>query len=187
MVIIMTKTVKTTTPATSIPADTQAQAITARTNLFAVYPEIQKLYESFGSPETSLATQWFNKDTAEKIGKFVVFIRKLELNELFPNFANLEKVSSLTDGGTINEKLLKALEDLCKKAFQINGKPEDEIFQTKGYRGIAIYLRNANLWDELGSDNSIITKGLKMFGLDVKAIKDCIEVERLLNELGIEE
>lgn len=181
----MTKTVKTAatpTPATAIPAD----AVAARNNLFAVYPEIQKLYESFGTPDTTLATTWFNKETAEKIGKFVVLIKKLEIDELFPNFENLEKVSSLTDGGTINEKLLKALEDLCKKAFQINGKPEDEIFQTKGYRGIAIYLRNANLWDEVGSENSIITKGLKMFGLDVKTIKDCIEVERLMSELNIE-
>lgn len=181
----MTKTVKTAatpTPATAIPAD----AVAARNNLFAVYPEIQKMYESFGTPETTLATTWFNKETAEKIGKFVVLIKKLEIDELFPNFDNLEKVSSLTDGGTINEKLLKALEDLCKKAFQINGKPEDEIFQTKGYRGIAIYLRNANLWDEVGSENSIITKGLKMFGLDVKTIKDCIEVERLMSELNIE-
>jgi hypothetical protein len=175
-----------TTPATPA-ADVQAQAAEARNNLFQVYPEIQKLYDSFGSPETTLATQWFDKEVSERIGKFVVLIRKLELDELFPNFSNLEKVSSLTDGGTINEKLLRALEDLCKKAFQINSRPEDEIFQTKGYRGIAIYLRNANLWDEIGSDNSIITKGLKLFGLDVKAIKDCIDVERLLNELGIEE
>lgn len=181
----MTKTVKTTatpTPATSIPSD----QIVARNNLFAVYPEIQNLYESFGSPETTLATQWFNKGTAEKIGKFVVLIKKLEIDELFPNFNALEKVSSLTDAGSINDNLLKALEDLCKKSFQMNEKPEDEIFQTKGYRNIAIYLRNANLWDEVGSENSIITKGLKMFGLDVKTIKDCIEVERLLCELNIE-
>jgi hypothetical protein len=185
----MTKTVKTATPASApVPAaDTQAQAAEARNNLFQVYPEIQKLYDSFGSPETTLATQWFDKEVSERIGKFVVLIKKLEIDELFPNFNALEKVSSLTDGGTINDKLLRALEDLCKKAFQINSRPEDEIFQTKGYRGIAIYLRNANLWDELGSDNSIITKGLKLFGLDVKAIKDCIDVERLLNELGIEE
>lgn len=185
----MTKAVKTTATATpaGIPADTQAQAITARENLFAVYPEIKKLYESFGTPDTTMATTWFAKDMAEKIGKFVVLIRKLEIDELFPNFANLEKVSSLTDGGTINDKLLRALEDLCKKSFQINSKPEDEIYQTKGYRGIAIYLRNANLWDEVGSENSIITRGLKMFGLDVKTIKDCIEVERLMSELNIEE
>jgi len=182
----MTKTVKTATPA-GIPADVQAQAVEARNNLFQVYPEIQKLYESFGSPETTLATQWFNKETAARIGKFTVLIKKLEIDELFPNFAALDQVAQLTDGGSINENLLNALEGLCKKAFQINSRPEDEIFQTKGYRGIAIYLRNANLWDELGSDNSRIVKGLKMFGLDVKSIKDCIEVERLMSELGIEE
>lgn len=180
----------TTATATATPATTPATtpAVEARNNLFQVYPEIQKLYEGFGTPDTTMATAWFTKDMAEKIGKFTVLIRKLELDELFPNFTNLEKVSSLTDGGSINENLLRALEDLCKKSFQINNsKPEDEIYRTKGYRGIAIYLRNANLWDEVGSENSIITKGLKMFGLDVKTIKDCIEVERLLNELGIEE
>lgn len=191
----MAKSVKRTSTTTQAfveptlpePTDTQAQATEARDNLFAIYPEIKRLYESFGSPATTLATTWFNKDTAASIGKFVVLIKKLEIEELFPNFANLEKVSSLTDGGTINNTILKALEDLCKKAFQINEKKDDEIFQMRGYRNIALYLRKTELWDELGSESSIITKGLKLFGLDTKTIKDCVDVERLLDELGIKE
>ena len=157
----------------------------SREQFFSIYPEIGNLYNKFGEPETRLSTAWFDKDMAILIGKFVALIKKLEVDELFPNYNNLFNVSSLTDAGTIADNLLQALSTLCKKSFQIKSN-NDEIFQMKGYRDMAMWLISRNLDDEIGSENSIITKGLRMFGMDVKTIKDCIDVEREIISLGID-
>ena len=178
-----------TTPAPGmIPGTTTEDITKSRAQLFDLYPEVGNLYNKICSnPSTTLSTTWFTKDTATLIGKFVVLMKRLEITELFPNFDSLEKVASITDGGTISEELLRALESLCKKSMKIKSvAASDEILQMKGYRDMAIFLRNVKLWDEVGCDSSIITKGLRFFNVDIKTLRDCIDMERLLDELDIQ-
>lgn len=169
----------------AIPGTTFEELAKAREQLFTIYPEIGSLYGKFGDPNTTLRADWFDKDQAVLIGKFVTLIKKLEIEELFPNWEVLKRIAELTDGGTINDTILRALETLCKKSLAMKAKCNDEIMEVRAYRDMAITLRNINLWDELGSENSILTKGLRMFGIDIKTLKDCIDTERLLDELGI--
>ena len=179
-----------TTPAPApgmIPGTTTEDIAKSRAQLFDLYPEVGNLYNKIcTNPSTTLSTTWFTKDTATLIGKFVVLMKRLEITELFPNFDALEKVASITDAGTISEELLRALESLCKRSMKIKSAASDEILQMKGYRDMAIFLRNVKLWDEVGSDSSIITKGLRFFNVDIKTLRDCIDMERLLDELDIQ-
>ena len=175
-----------TLPAGALLGTTTDDVAKSRAQLFDLYPEVGNLYNKICSnPNTTLNTTWFSKESATLIGKFVVLMKKLEITELFPNFDALEKVASITDGGTISEELLRALESLCKKSMKINAA-SDEILQMKGYRDMAIYLRNVKLWDEVGCESSIITKGLRFFKIDIKTLRDCIDMERLLDELDIQ-
>lgn len=177
-----------TTPAPGmIPGTTTADIEKSRAQLFDLYPEVGNLYNKIcTNPNTTLNTSWFTKESATLIGKFVVLMKRLEITELFPNFDSLEKVASITDGGTISEELLRALESLCKKSMKIKSVSSDEILEMKGYRDMAIFLRNIKLWDEVGCESSIITKGLRLFGVDIKTLRDCIDMEKLLDELDIQ-
>lgn len=180
---LTTATSQATVPTTAVPTKLDPMA-KEREQFFSIYPEIKKLYESFGDPSTTLRTDWFDVDISKNMGRFVTLIKKLELDELFPNWEALKTIASLTDAGTIASSQLTALQVLCKKGFQINTS-NDEVFQLKGYRDIAAWLISRDLDKELDREDSIIYKGLKIFDLNVKDIKDSIVVEELMSSLGI--
>lgn len=182
---LTTAATATVPTATAVPTKLDPLA-KEREQFFSIYPEIKKLYESFGDPSTTLRTDWFDMDLAKNMGRFVTLIKKLEIDELFPNWEALKTIASLTDGGTIASAQLTALQVLCRKSFQINTS-NDEVFQLKGYRDIAAWLISRELDKELDREDSIIYKGMKIFNLNVKDIKDSIVVEELMSSLGISE
>lgn len=155
-------------------------AAEARESLFAVYPELEKVYKDICSnnPAVTFDKKWLTNDYGKMIIGFINFIKFLELDEIFPNWDALVTAASITDGGTINRGLEEIVSFLALRAFAFNKYKDDPIKTALQYREIAQWIISRNCIDTVfDPDCGVIQSACTFCGIDFKAIEDAVKTE----------
>lgn len=164
------------------PTLTSEECKEYRNKLFKVYPEIGEIYQdAVTESNTILASRWFsNPKIGSDLCKFVHFIKYLQVEEIFENFARLEKVASLTDGGTVDTPIRNAQKTICDKSFDINRTP-DEARKLSITRDVVKYV--LGICDNNKEMPQIFVDTFEFCGYDAELVKDLYAAELELQSL----
>lgn len=165
-----------------IPAPSPEECKEYRNKLFVVYPEIGEIYnEAVADTNTILASRWFtNPKIGSDLAKFVWFIKYLQVEEIFENFARLEKVANLTDGGTVDTPTRNAQKYICDKSFDIN-RANDEAKKLSITRDVVKYV--LGICDNNKEMPQIFVDTFEFCGYDTELVKDLYAAELELQSL----